>query len=222
MRVRRLLQCLLATLVLGLGASSADAGLVRFAVSGTLLSSFDSLHAGDAFTLTYTVDTSIPGNLIFQDGQTTFVSFDNVTSALVHIGGWSASSVGLTREIDDPALDTYEMFSSGAVNASSIGGLNVFFFTLQMFDTSGALVTDAFMPLTNLSPVADAGFAIVFADDQTTVGMFAAVNSIATVPEPSMMLLLLIGLAALGWVNRRSGRLTSRLTGPAGTRSLAG
>ena len=102
---------------MGLGASSAGASVITFVVSGTLVSSFDSLHAGDAFTLKYAVDTSIPGNLIFQNGQTTFVSFDNVTSAMVSIGSWSASSVGITREIDDPALDQYEMFSSGAIGS---------------------------------------------------------------------------------------------------------
>jgi hypothetical protein len=206
MRVLGVLRYLLATLVLGLGASSAGASIVTFVVSGTLSSSFDSLHVGDAYTLTYTVDTSIPGNLIFQSGQTTWVSFDNVTSAMVRIGGWSASSVGLTRQIDDPAGDQYEMFSSGAVNAPSIGGLDVFFFTLQLIDPSGALVTDAFIPLNNLSPLVDSGFAIVFADDQTTVGLFATVKSIALVPEPSTMLLLMMGWVALRWVNRRGGR----------------
>jgi len=203
MRVRRTLRHLIAILVMGLGASSAGAGVITFVVSGTLVSSFDSLHAGDAFTLKYAVDTSIPGNLIFQSGQTTFVSFDNVTSATVSIGSWSASSVGLTREIDDPASDQYEMFSSGAVTAPSIGGLDVFFFTLALFDPSGMLVTDAFTPLTNLSPFVDNSFAIVFADDQTTVGLFATVTSIAVVPEPGTMLLLMMGWAALCWVGWR-------------------
>ncbi|MEO8104435.1 MAG: PEP-CTERM sorting domain-containing protein [Betaproteobacteria bacterium] len=206
MRVRRTFRNLIAILVMGLGASSAGASVLTFAVYGTLTTSFDSLHAGDAFTLKYTVDTSIPGNLIFQSGQTTFVSFDNVTSAMVSIGSWSASSVGITRQIDDPASDQYEMFSSGVVTAPSIGGLDVFYFTLALFDPNGMLVTDAFTPLTNLSPFVDSGFAVVFAGDDTTVGLFATVTSIAVVPEPGTMLLLMIGCAALCWVGWTGGR----------------
>ena len=213
MRIGETVRHLIAILAIGLGASSTGANTVTFAVGGTLLNSVDSLHEGDAFTLTYSVDTSIPGDLIFQIGQTTFVSFDNVTSATVRIGSWSASSVGITREIDDPDLDQYEMFSSGVVAAPPISGLDVFFFTLALFDTSGLLVTDAFTPLTVLSPYTDSGFAIVFADDETTVGVFARVTSIALVPEPGTMLLLMMGCAALHWVGR---------TGHRGRRSIRG
>ena len=209
MRVRQTLRHLIAILVLALGASSVGASVLNFVVSGTLVTSFDSLHAGDSFTLKYAVDTSIPGTLIFQIGPTTFVSFDNVTSAMVSIGSWSASSVGLTREIDDPASDQYEMFSSGVVTAPSIGGLDVYFFTLALFDPSGMLVTDAFTPLTKLSPFVDNSFAIVFADDQTTVGLFATVTSIAVVSEPGTMQLLMIGCATLCWIGWMGGRRES-------------
>jgi len=194
---------------MALGATSAGASVITVVASGTLVTSFDSLHAGDSFTLKYTVDTSIPGTLIFQIGPTTFVSFDNVTSATVSIGSWSASSVGLTREIDDPAGDQYEMYSSGAVTAPSIGGLDVSYFTLALFDPSGMLVTDAFTPLTKLSPFVDNSFAIVFADDQNTVGLFATVANIAVVPEPGTMQLLMMGCAALCWAGWMGGRRES-------------
>ena len=196
MRLRRTLRHVIAILVLGLGTSTSGASLLTFVVSGSLGNSFGDLHAGDAFTLTYTVDTAVPGTLIFQSGQTTFVSFDNVVSSTVRIGSWLASSQGITREIDDPALDDYEMFSS-AVSAPSVGGLDVSFFTLQVLDTSGALVTDAFTPLTRVSPFDDNGFAIVFADDQTALAVGGRVSSIAVVPEPGTLALLVIGCAAL-------------------------
>jgi len=217
MRVRRTLRQLIAVLVVGLGASGAAASMLTFVISGTLVTSFDTLHFGDPFTLTYTVDTAVPGNLIFQGGQTTWVSFDNVTSATVAIGGWSASSLGLTRQIDDPVADQYEMFSSGTVSAPSVGGLDVSFFTLQLIDPSGTLVSDAFTPLTSLPLLSERGFAVVFANDVNTVGVFAAIDSIALMPEPGTLILLTTACATLlvatGGTRRRS--LRRRLT-PAG------
>jgi len=198
MRFRRALRQLIAILVTGFAASSAGAGMLTFVMSGTVGNSFDTLHAGDAFTLTYTVDTSIPGNLIFQSGPTTWVSFDNVTSATVTMGSWSASSLGLTRQFDDPAADSYEMFSSGAVAAPQVGGMDVSFFTLQIIDPTALMVPDAFTPISNLSPFGNnAGFAVVFANDVTAVAVGATIESIALAPEPGTLMLLIVGCAVL-------------------------
>jgi hypothetical protein len=196
-----------AVMLVSLGASSAAASLVTFVVSGTLDSGFDILHAGDPFKFTYTIDTSITGNLIFQDPQTTWVNFDNVTASTVTIGAWSASATsGVTEQIDSPGFDNYEVFA-GPVVGPPLGGMDAVTFNLELFDTSGALVPDAFTPLTNFASYDDNALWVIFRNDVDQRAAHGRISTIGVLPEPATTTLLVIGFTCLLWTlaGRRRG-----------------
>jgi hypothetical protein len=193
-------------MVLCLGAMDAGASVITYAVSGTLDTSLDTLHSGDAFTMTYSVDPSIPGSLVFQDTQMTWASFIP-TSAAMRVGTFSAASgPGTLYQIDAPSHDQYEVFSGAPVGSSSIGGLDIVYFTIELHDLTGTAISDALTLLTtpSIATLPDNAFWAIFASSDGGFGyVHGTISSIAVVPEPATLMLLAIGIAPLAWMRRR-------------------
>jgi hypothetical protein len=201
MRFRRALRQLIAILAMGLGASNAGAGMLTFAMSGTVGTSFR--HAAGRRRLhahLHGGTPRLPGNLIFSKrGNHLGVVRQRRIRDIDHGQLVGPSSLGLTRQIDDPAADSYEMFSSGAVADAPGRRTGTFwFFTLQIIDPTAAMVPDAFTPISNLSPFGNKrGIRVVFANDVTAIAVGATIESIALVPEPGTLMLLTVGCGVL-------------------------
>lgn len=207
MSLRRMVGQAVALVLLGLGASSAGANLVTFVISGTVDSAFDPFHVGDAITLTYTIDTSVPGS-----GDSAFAQFGNVTAASIVVGGWSASSLqgAITRQGDDPATDLYFM-DSGTVVPQSIGNLDLRYFQFELFDSTGTVVNDALIPVTHIDTLGDNALWVVFGNADTQVAVHGVATSIAVVAEPPTAALAGVGLVVLPWTV--GGRMRRRRPG---------
>lgn len=203
MRIYRATLRLVAMVVLCLGAMETSASVIRYSVSGTLDTSFDTLYAGDAFTMTYSVDPST-GSLVFEDAESTWASF-SLTSATMRIGGFSASSgEGILRQIDAPSHDQYEVFSGIPVASSSIGGLDLVYFAIELHDLTGTAISDALTLLTtpSIASLPDNAFWAIFASGNTGGFVHGRIISIAVVPEPATLMLLAFGMAPLAWKRR--------------------
>jgi hypothetical protein len=206
MRFYRAMSRLLAMMVLCLGAMDAGASVITYAVSGTLDTSLDTLNSGDAFTMTYSVDPSIPGTLLVQNPGMTWAEFVP-TSAAMRIGTFSAASgPGILRQIDTPTHDQYEVFSGAPVGSSSIGGLDIAYFTIGLHDPTGTAISDALTLLTtpSIATFPETEFWAIFASSDGGFGyVHGTIGSIAAVPEPATLMLLAIGIAPLARMRRR-------------------
>ena len=201
MSMRQALRQAVLLVFLSVGAPSAGANLVTFVISGTVdFTPLGAFQVGDPITQTYTIDTSVSGT-----GTSTFAFFGNVTAASMVVGAWLASSShgAVTVQGDNPGFDSYLM-DSGTVVPASIGNLDLRYFQFEMFDTSGAMVDDALVPLTHLDALGDNALWLVFGNADTQVGVHGVATSIAVAPEPSTA--ALVGLAITGLVWRLGAR----------------
>jgi hypothetical protein len=122
----------------------------------------------------------------------------------VHIGSFTAlSTAGSIQQLDDPNGDQYNFDADNAVGSSQIGGLDIDYFLIRLFDSTGSAVEDASALLTDplLSAFDSRVFVAVFGTPDNSGSVFGTLTSLAVVPEPSTLALLGVGLA--GFAMRR-------------------
>jgi hypothetical protein len=151
MNVRRILITIGGALALGFAGFGASATQLSYSFAGTLTSSFGSLSAGDAFSGTYTIESSI----VATGTSTTSSSvFNNLVSASLVVGSFSATigpGAGLPELQQDnlPGADRYSLVGRNPVGSSTIGGLAISVFGFRLDDTTGTAISDALTLLTN-------------------------------------------------------------------------
>jgi len=191
-------------------ASAASATAITIAFSGTLTSSLGSLNAGDAFSGSYTFDPTVAGS-----GTSSQAVFDDLLSASLTIGTFTATvgpGVGLAEIQQDHAVggeDRYGLVARNPVGSSQIGGLDITSFGFRLDDFTETTIADALTLLTNpsLADFSPATFLIFFGqptdtDFQVVTGAFSTLT-VTTVPEPATWALVVLSLAALGFVRAR-------------------
>lgn len=191
MRSGMTMRRMVAIAMLWIVAMAAHASMITYTVSGTLDTSFDTLHAGDAYTMTYTVDTSIPLR-----GTSTLTFTNNVLAAAILIGSFSASATqGTLIQGNSLSHDQHEVHGDRAVGSSQIGGLDISYFAMEMHDPTGTALTDArLLADPSLALFPETAFWVVFGNGLGFV--HGTIDRIAAVPEPGTLILLLLGLAA--------------------------
>lgn len=209
MKLRTAMQCTAAMVMFSLGVIDAGATIIDYSFSTTVdFSTLSTVQAGETFTISYTVDTAIPPSGGFQIGGTTLADFYNVSNMAMTAGSFSATGTqSLLRQIDDPSGDQYRADSGIAVGSSQLDGLDIVYFTLELFDPTGMAITDATKALDDpsLSGFSTLAFWAVFASGDAGGVIHGQINR-STVPEPATLALFGVGLAGLG-ISRRRQRL---------------
>src|ERR1700682_5339358 len=149
MSVRRIVIGVGCAFVLSFAGFGASATQLSYSFAGTLTSSFGSLIAGSAFSGTYTIESSIAAT-----GNTSFAVFNNLVSASLVVGSFSATigpGAGLPELQQDnvPGADRYSLVGRNPVGSSLIGGLAISVFGFRLDDTTGTAISDALLLLTN-------------------------------------------------------------------------
>jgi hypothetical protein len=210
MKSQAILQNAAAAMLLGLASLGASAAPIAYNFSGTLTDSFGSLSAGDAVSGSYTIDPAVPGS-----GSSAFSGFNNLLSATLTVGGFSASigpGVGLPEiQQDDVAgADRYGLLGRNPVGSSTVGGLSISAFGFRLDDTTGTAISNALTLLTNpaLSNFTSNTFLIFFGDPLATDPnnfhvVSGVLNNLSPVPEPASLALFGVGACAARFARRR-------------------
>jgi hypothetical protein len=211
MNVRRILITIGGALALGFAGFGASATQLSYSFAGTLTSSFGSLSAGDTFSGTYTIESSIAAT---GTSTTSFAVFNNLVSASLVVGSFSATigpGAGLPELQQDnvPGADRYSLVGRNPVGSSLIGGLAISGFGFALFDSTGTTVSNALTLLTNPN-ISDFTSNIFFiflgnpADPTVIVGSLTRLTPRLTVPEPATLALVVVGLIGIGFSRRKS------------------
>jgi hypothetical protein len=205
MSIRKVLLSLGVLLVFGLSALGAWGNQLSYSFSGVLTSSYGSLSAGDAFSGTYTIDSSIAARA---GSTSSFAVFDDLVSATLVIGSFTATigpGLGLSelQQDDVPGADRYALVGRNAVGSTQIGGLDLSLFAFALFDPTGTAVNDALTLLLspNLANFASNIFFLGFQD--STVEVEGILTTFSAAPEPSTLLLLAASMLFGGYSLRR-------------------
>lgn len=194
-------------LLLGLSFGiQAHAALISYNFSGVLGDTFGSLSAGDAFSGTYSFDSSVAAS-----GNASFAVFNNLTGVSFSSGSFSASigpGSGLPEiQQDDVAgADRYALLGRNPVGSAQIGGLDITAIGFRLDDTSGTAINDATVLLTDLSLTAFTSNSLLLFFGEVTSQDFTVVSgrltSLNQVPEPASLALSLVALAACALLRR--------------------
>lgn len=217
MNLLRLAATGLASLVLS--AAAAAATTVTF--SGTVTTGFGSIASGSALTGTLSYDENAPISL----SLTPILSvFNALTSLDFTVGGYSASlpstSGASEVQLDDgpgvfdlgggfviPINDRL-LFRSGAasglVGSALDGTAALQFFNIRLDDsTNAAFNTAGSLPSSLALSSFDSRLFFIDFEGGTVSGTIDALRTVAAVPIPATLPLLVCGVGLLGWAGRR-------------------
>jgi hypothetical protein len=208
MTLPKIIQNLGAVLALSLAAFSVSAASITYHFAGTLDDSFDTLHAGDAFSGDYTIDPTISA----LGGSTSSQSvFNNLIGASLTIGSFSASigpGAGLPEIQQDDNVsgqDRYALVGRNPVGSLMVGGLDISAIGILLTDSTQTAISDALALLTHPTLASFTGRSLlIFFGDPTSTDPdgFKVVNgtlsTLTTVPEPASLALLGLGACAAG------------------------
>ena len=136
MKLYNITKQFLAVVILSISTFVASATPVTMNFTGTLNSSFDILHSGDAFSGSYTYDPSVAGG-IFDITYPSIIGFVNVLAASVTvfsspgITSFSATSSpgvdlgGIVQMNDFSGVDSYQMGAGNFIGGAQIGGFDI-------------------------------------------------------------------------------------------------
>lgn len=190
-------------------STAGHGAIITYDFAGTLTSSLGTLTTGDAFSGSYTFDTTVAAT-----GNSSFAVFNNLTGVSLTIGGFAASigpGSGLPEIQQDDVVgaDRYSLLGRNPTGSSQIDGLDISAIGFRLDDTSGTAISDALVLLANpmLADFTSNTFLLFFGSP--TGGRFEVVTgtmsslSERTVPEPATLALLGIGLVGISYQRRR-------------------
>lgn len=192
-------------------STAGHGAIITYDFAGTLTSSLGTLNSGDAFSGSYTFDTTVAAT---GTSSSSFAAFNNLTDVSLTIGSFTASigpGSGLPEIQQDnvAGMDRYGLLGRNPTGSSQIDGLDISSIGFRLDDTSGTAISDALVLVTNptLADFTSNTFQLFFGSP--TGGRFEVVNgtmsnlSERTVPEPAALALLGIGLAGITYRRRR-------------------
>lgn len=212
----RTLKFILITFILAFSTLS-QASLITYNFAGTLTTSLGSLSSGDAFSGSYTVDTTIAATV---PSTSSYAVFNNLTDVSIVIGAFSAvvgpgSGLPEIQQDDVAGADRYALLGRNPVGSSQISGLDIISIGFRLDDSTGGAISDALNLLTNpiLSNFSSNELLLFFVgQDQQGQNRFEVVTgslSSLSIPEPGTLALMGLGLAGIGYRRHRS-RITKQ------------
>ncbi|MCI0733368.1 MAG: PEP-CTERM sorting domain-containing protein [Methylococcaceae bacterium] len=208
---RSRLLAVIAGLLLIVPSKSIFAVPITINFTGTVNSVSSSLggtfSGGQTLTGSYTFDSSIGARA---GSTSSFAVFDALQSLSFSIGGYSASSLSSSEiQVDnDPGLpfnDRYAVVSraSQGLSGAMVGGFALDAFAFRLDDSTNSVFSDALVLPTSLSLSSfdSTAFFLFFVDTsgalQLVDGAITGLSTVSQVPEPSTLVLLLLGLVGV-------------------------
>ena len=200
-------------------ATTARADLLTFSFTGTVDSVDAPLAAtfstGQSLSGTYTFDSTTVARA---GSNSNFAAYDALTHVDFTVGGYSASSAGAQEiQVDNdpgaPFFDRYSILSraSDGLTGAAVAGLALDSFGFRLDDSTNTVFTDALiLPTTlNLADFNNRQFFIFFNDSAGAPSVVSGtITSLRPVPEPSALLLTVVGgISGLGLWRRQRRRI---------------